>query len=198
MMENEFNKNYARLTRLAAFFVDNFIFWIIFLFVLILLINPSRGISNLLIIMNSFFVLYFIFFFLNAWMFKNFGGSIGKYLCGVKVIKENSNEYLNFNDYFFREYIAKLFSGALVFLGFIYIFFNSKSQAFHDLMSNTVVIRENQVKAIASLVITISIFFLMLFFFITKLDNDRLFSNIESHTKVLGAQTEYQIKNIVK
>lgn len=198
MIESITQVKYARFSRLAAILVDSFIFHSIYLLILFVFVNSTRGAGNVLVLINAYLFLILISIPLNAYFYKNFGGSIGKILCGLKVTNLKTGEYLNFNDYFFREYIGKLFSGVLVFLGYIYIFYNPKSQAFHDLMANTVVTKDNSYKAVISPLVTLIIFLLLLTMFFVKIGNENLISKVEGHMEVLGTQTEYQLQELQK
>ena len=199
MPENQIEtKNYAKYSRFSAYLVDFFIFNSFFLLLLFIFLNSSKSLGNILIALNIYLGLSLLYIFLNAWLFKNFGGSLGKIMCGLEVIKEENGSYLNFYDYFFREAIAKLFSNMLFFLGHTYILYHPKKQGFHDLMAATVVLKKSTLRPIIMPIITFAIFVLLLFLMIFKISNEKLLGKIDNHVKVLGAQSEYQIQKITK
>lgn len=188
--------NYAKLSRISALLTDFFVFHIFFILMLVIFVNSDRGFYNILVIANSYLFLSLSFIFINGFLFNNYGGTIGKILCGIKVLKQENNQYLNFSEYFFREYVAKIFSGVLVFLGYIYIFFNPKAQGFHDLMADTIVTKEGSLKPILLPIVTGAIFFILVIFISYKFATEGTLNNINNHYQVLGAQTQYHIDQI--
>ena len=188
---------YAKFSRLAAFLVDSLVFLSVWIISLFIFLNPTRGLGNLLVVVNSYLFLVIIWIFINGWLYSKFGGSLGKILCGLKVTHEDGS-YLNFNDYFFREYVAKIFSAAVVFLGYFYIFYHPKAQAFHDMFAKTYVLKDGSYKPAISPIISLILFTLLLFMLMFKIGNEKLLSKINTHTQVLSAETEYQINQIQK
>ena len=197
MIEQIKDIKYAKFSRLAAFLVDNLIFFSVYIISLFIFLNTNRGLGNILVVVNSYLFLTIIWIFINGWFYSKFGGSLGKILCGLKVTHEDGS-YLNFSDYFFREYVAKLFSGAVLFLGYIYIFYNPKSQAFHDMFAKTYVLKDSSIKPVVSPIISAVIFTLLIFMLMFKIGNENLLSKVETHTQVLSAETEYQLNQIQK
>lgn len=197
MIEQIKDIKYARFSRLAAFLVDSLIFLCLGFILLIIFLNPNRGLSNILIVLNTYLFLIVVWVFLNGWLYSNFGGSLGKILCGIKVTYEDG-KYLNFNDYFFREYVAKIFSSAILFLGYFYIFYNPKAQAFHDLFAKTYVLKEDSYKPAISFT-AMSVLFTMLIILLSfKIVDEELLTKIDTHTQVLSAETEYQMNKTFK
>lgn len=66
--------------------------------------------------------------------------SLGKRLMNIKVTDLKGNR-IGLSNAFGRN-IAKVFSVVPVFFGYLYIFLNRKQQGFHDVMANTVVVKD--------------------------------------------------------
>jgi uncharacterized RDD family membrane protein YckC len=69
------------------------------------------------------------------------GQTVGKYLLGVKVSLDGGGE-IGYARAFVRS-LSYFVSGFFVYLGFLFAIFSKKSQAFHDLISGTVVLEKN-------------------------------------------------------
>ena len=90
------------------------------------------GLSVLLMI-----VPYLIYFILPTTIF---GRTLGKKVVGLRVVRVNCNEHLEFGQVIIRETIGKLLSAALLFAGFFMVALNSRRRALHDYLGDTVVI----------------------------------------------------------
>ena len=75
-------------------------------------------------------------------MHKN-GGTFGKKIMGLKVIKSKGNPYLNLPDVLMREVLGKPLSVGIGFIGIIFIFFNDEKKCFHDFIAKTNVIKND-------------------------------------------------------
>lgn len=130
------NHHYASFwARLIAFFIDQFLFWLLFsLWFYNLALSP-----NLSILFNNLFLFFITTFFpilLFGTLFQSililyFGGTLGQIITGLKIIGEN-NKPLTFNMILFRQFIGGLFSSSLFGLGYLSILKDQKRQAWHD------------------------------------------------------------------
>lgn len=64
----------------------------------------------------------------------------GKYLAEISVERSNGDQ-LSLKDAYIR-YFASMVSGAFFFLGFIMALFTKKTQTFHDIIADTVVVNK--------------------------------------------------------
>jgi uncharacterized RDD family membrane protein YckC len=69
------------------------------------------------------------------------GQTVGKHLMGIKVSLDNGGE-IGYPRALVRS-LGYFVSGFFVYLGFLFAIFSKKSQAFHDLISGTVVLEKN-------------------------------------------------------
>lgn len=84
-------------------------------------------------------------FFISGILYSTFlialnGQTAGKWLLGLKV-SNKKNEKLSIIQSIFRESILKIFSGLILFLGFIWIGFSRTKKGWHDYFSRSKVIR---------------------------------------------------------
>ena len=86
---------------------------------------------------------YLIFLLLTAGYFVIFHGSsgqtIGKMIAGCRVV-DTQGRGLGFARSFLR-YVGWLFSGAFLFMGFVWAAFDFNKQAWHDKLAHSLVIR---------------------------------------------------------
>ena len=75
-----------------------------------------------------------------SWCTAHYGGSPGKLLLGLRVIKANSGEYLTLREAWFRFFMTVLMISSVV--GLFIMFFNPKNQAPQDYLFNTIVIKD--------------------------------------------------------
>lgn len=81
------------------------------------------------------FYLYFVL------MTKFFRQTLGKMVFGLKVINLKG-DHLDWSTVFFREFIGKFISKAILFIGFLVIAFSPKKQGLHDIFADTAVVHE--------------------------------------------------------
>ena len=68
--------------------------------------------------------------------------TIGKMLLKIKVEKIN-DEKLTLADVFYREFIGRILSSALLLLPYLAVAVTDKKQGLHDYIANTVVVKED-------------------------------------------------------
>jgi uncharacterized RDD family membrane protein YckC len=94
--------------------------------------------------MNIIVPLYFILLFLSSTYFvflQGFAGkTIGKMIFGIRIIRDDG-ESIGLWDAFVR-WLGYFISAFFIFIGFIWAFFDSKSQAWHDKFAGTYVVKE--------------------------------------------------------
>ena len=120
--------------RLAAHLFDRFLFILPFLTIGILLdwtITQTKGIKELTI---GFYIIYLII------TTKVYQKSLGKHIFGLKIVYQSSQQ-ISWGRVIVRELLARLIS-EILFLGYLYALFNKKRQAFHDRVTNIVVVQE--------------------------------------------------------
>ncbi len=100
------------------------------------LVIPMEGVSA---------VTMAAFFFLTDWVYfawlesSDRGATLGKRLFGLRVVSEKG-ERISFSRASIR-YFSKFLSALPMMLGFVMAFFTKRTQALHDLIAETVVIR---------------------------------------------------------
>lgn len=75
-------------------------------------------------------------YYLGFWHYTN--TTPGKYLLGMRIRDEKDSQSLPT----FRQYLIRLFSYTLGFIGIFFAIFNHKHQALHDRLSKTVVVKK--------------------------------------------------------
>ncbi len=68
------------------------------------------------------------------------GQSPGKIAIGIKIVKTDGTS-VGVGTALLREVIGKIVSTILIFLGYIWILFDSKNQGWHDKISDTIVVK---------------------------------------------------------
>ena len=140
-MENISYPTYAGFwRRFGAFFIDGFIFCLLFGLVL----GPAFANA-------SFFTLEGIsrsgltmLFTVGFWI--NFVGTPGKLLLGCQVVDADSLDVMNIRQAFVR-FVAYLASMLPLMLGFLWIAKDPRKQGFHDKIANTVVLYNANIEA---------------------------------------------------
>lgn len=69
------------------------------------------------------------------------GGTIGKKLLGIRVVKENGLR-AGFFTMLIREWIGKSISALVLSLGFLWILFDKENQGWHDKLMSTYVVSD--------------------------------------------------------
>lgn len=97
------------------------------------LLDPPFWLDLLQTVFNF---LYFVI------MTRYFGQTLGKMVCGIRVIKENKNE-IPLATALLRETLGKILS-SIFFIGYIMAAFDSRKRALHDRMAHTYVVKQVQ------------------------------------------------------
>ena len=135
------NKNIAHpALRLLAYLVD-FALLVTAPVVVLELVSQSAGLNPLL---NS---LLSLLIFMIAWtplvypllqilLVNKLGGTVGKLLCGLEIV-DKDNKFLSFKYAFLRNYVGRIVSGSLFYLGFIWILVDKERRGWHDLIAGS-------------------------------------------------------------
>jgi uncharacterized RDD family membrane protein YckC len=95
--------------------------------------------NNLLIVVVIIFTIPVILRIVQVYLTTIYGGSIGKLICGIKVVDMNEKN-ISLPMSFFRTFIGTLISSVLLGLGYIWILLDKKHQGWHDMASGTIVV----------------------------------------------------------
>jgi len=77
-----------------------------------------------------------------GWFYKNKGGTPGKLLLGLRVLKSDTGTNLSYLTTWLREIPGKFLSAIILCIGFILAGLRSDKKALHDLMMGTQVVRK--------------------------------------------------------
>jgi len=144
--ENKIYVQASTESRIAALFIDFGILNILSLACLCcaLLISGYKIDRSLLELKEVIIPVYFILLFLSTSYFvvmQGFGGStIGKLILRLKVVKKDGLD-IGYLDSFIR-FVGYFISSIPAFLGFLWSYIDSNSQAWHDKIAGTVVIEK--------------------------------------------------------
>lgn len=126
--------------RFLAAFIDSFLYFVLLLPLGILfdsaMYHEFYGAYSLfdLMVQLLFAVVYIV-----CWMY--FAATPGKVLMGLRVVDAKTGNKINFKQALVR-YLGYIISALVCFLGYIWVVFDDKKQAWHDKMADTVVIKE--------------------------------------------------------
>ncbi|MBI4091403.1 RDD family protein, partial [candidate division WWE3 bacterium] len=123
----------------------------------ILTLLPAAAWSILII-----FVFNLGIFFLNPYLMSRYGSTVGKMVAGLSVEHVDGSR-LTYRQALFREYIAKMASASLLGLGYYWISRDPNRQGWHDMLSDTYVVRKNEAGWLAALAVFVVIIVVTLF-----------------------------------
>ncbi|MDX1809702.1 MAG: RDD family protein [Sulfurospirillaceae bacterium] len=126
-----------------ATFLDRFLATMMDILIVIVPISIAEAIAMMLnkSIINNIFFEWVLPIFITIIFWMKLGGTPGKLIMKMYVVDENTGEYLTATQSFIR-YIGYFVSTICAFMGFIWIAFDDKKQAWHDKIAGTVVIRK--------------------------------------------------------
>ncbi len=126
--------------RSVAFFLDEMIISILFYIIFANRFANAESMEVLIALINMLFlqviilkVIYHTFF---VWMY---GATPGKMLLKIKIVSIEDFEKPNIMNAFIRA-VVRIVSEMIFYLGFLWAFFDSVNQAWHDKAAKTVVI----------------------------------------------------------
>ncbi|MEO5910652.1 MAG: RDD family protein [Pelobium sp.] len=130
--------------RLFASVIDWFIiFGILAFFELLLALMLNDRTKSLVIIGSGIVLLPILKFFYHIYMEFHQQATVGKKLINIKVTNMQGLAP-SLSEVFIRN-ISKIISTGLLFFGYLYSFLNKKQQCLHDVMGNTLVIKDRLV-----------------------------------------------------
>src|SRR3990172_8159837 len=124
----------SRIARIAAYYVDGFVIFIVLL-LLQGLLNALKASSLVSIITYVFSFGYFLFFTVKS------GATPGKKFFGLKVINSDGSEKVSVVKAFLREVVGKFISGLVLGLGYLWILWDGQRQGWHDKIASTLVLQ---------------------------------------------------------
>jgi uncharacterized RDD family membrane protein YckC len=143
--ENIIDPKFAGLgPRYLAYFIDLLIWNLASLILIILYVPLVKDVSSLVAFIlyvfsiSMFMSVFTIFTY--AFLISRYGGNIGKLLTGLKIVDENFN-MVSFKRAFFRSTVGYFVSSVLWGVGYLWISRNPQKQGWHDMMSDTFVIK---------------------------------------------------------
>jgi uncharacterized RDD family membrane protein YckC len=134
----------------AGFWIRFLAIWVDFLLIyaILKLLFYSLLFSSVYIYFNFQFAFFILLIVYSALSIAFKGQTAGKWLLNITVYNTNG-EKLSFIKSVFRESIAKIFSAAVLFLGFLWIGFTTKKRGWHDyLVGSTVKKDVNSIKGV--------------------------------------------------
>lgn len=134
------------LVRLWAYIIDCIIVGCVMLVIRIPMFFISLVFPDLFLfshILFKFSIIDILIYLLSAFYFifmtYNFGATFGKMAMKIKVCKENEKE-LSVIDVVYRETIGRYLSGLVFCVGYIVIALDNKNRSWHDMLCDTVVV----------------------------------------------------------
>lgn len=125
--------------RFAASIIDNIIIFVALIPIAMLLGWESTYSSRLSSGIDWLWQILVAVFFIFCWV--KFAGTPGKRLLRLKVLDERTGENITVGQGIIR-YIGYFPAILVLFIGLIWVAFDSKKQGWHDKMAKTVVVRE--------------------------------------------------------
>ncbi len=150
MVENKKIRS-SRIARFAAYAVDASILLPVTVFLRVFKI-PLLG----LVVVYGY----------NWILISLYGQTLGKKFFGLRVV--SNDEYkLGWGRVFIREVLGKIVSGIVLGIGFLWILFDKKRQGWHDMMVNTIVVQEKELRSGRKFLAYIMIFIFPILLFIS-------------------------------
>ena len=74
-------------------------------------------------------------------MTVNYGATLGKMALKIKVVSEETGENLTYGNAILRELVGKIVSGIVIGLGYFWMLWDDKRQAWHDKIGRSLVVK---------------------------------------------------------
>ncbi len=148
--------------RLLARTIDVAFLWLFPIYLINLLSTSTDTaimLNRLSLCVVMFMVYPIVYIFLYSFLISRFGGTIGKLAIGIKVVLADG-QFLSFWRSFFRDRIAYIVSGVLLWLGFIWILVDKERRAWHDQIAGSYVVTSNKKLAFLGVIVLAAILFL--------------------------------------
>ena len=75
----------------------------------------------------------------SVWMLGTYGQTVGMMILKIKILKENGSK-VSYKDAILR-YFASILSAIALFIGYLWMIWDSKKQTWHDHIAKTVVVK---------------------------------------------------------
>lgn len=101
---------------------------------------PSTSVFSALVI----FVVYFfaiLMFLVNVLLTAKTGQSMGKKAIKIKVVKRGGNDAPGLMGAILREVVGAVANGLVLYIGYLWMFFDKNKQTWADKIANTVVVK---------------------------------------------------------
>lgn len=107
--------------------------------------SPQYGSLSNQIGLQVFSVLLYLvaMFYFNGFFYNKKGGTPGKLLLGLKVVRRDTGAYLSYWQAFWRETLGRAISGFTI-VGYLWALTSRDRLAFHDLIMNTQVLHQKK------------------------------------------------------
>ena len=149
--------------RLLARSIDVAFLWLFPIFLISIFSTSTDTVSMLnrlsLYVVLLIMVYPIVYIFLSSFLVSRFGGTVGKLATGIKVVLADG-QLLSFWKAFFRDRIAYIVSGVLLWLGFIWILVDKERRTWHDQIVDSYVVTGNKKLAFLGVVVLAAIIFL--------------------------------------
>jgi uncharacterized RDD family membrane protein YckC len=186
------------VSRFFAYLIDFLINLSLSLWPLLII---SRADSLLVLMDNIVLVVFYYLLFLsliwpffNTFLISTFGGTIGKLLTGLKIVRPN-NQKLSYWRAFFRHQIGYMISGCFLWLGFIWILIDKEKRAWHDQIADTYVVVVQKAMIILGLVVVVVMIFLNTLLIMQTVTN---FMKHQNLYQTIGGDIASEIDKTVK
>lgn len=87
------------------------------------------------LIFNGLVIFYYVFFV------GKFGQTLGKMALKIKIVKIGTNEAPGYLKAFLREFVGRLLSFLVLFIGYFWMLWDPQKQTWHDKIAGTVVVK---------------------------------------------------------
>lgn len=140
----------SRLKRFSAFVIDFIIYFISALpfYIVKVEVFNAKEVSNLTTSILSMLWSIIMFVLLNGFLIKEYGQTIGKWVCNIYIAENPTKTKSNFSNIFFKRYLPLLIIVGINYIGvilllidFLFVFRDDK-RCIHDLIANTQVLEK--------------------------------------------------------
>lgn len=149
------------IKRVSAVLIDSLILISISLGALVISVSVSQNPIETTLLSISFLLFTGIFYTLaQSYLTAELGGSIGKLVMGIKVVRGNGRN-LTFKRAIFRVTIGQQLASSLLMLGYFWIFMDEKRRGWHDLAAQSEVVESENKANLLITIVTISVLSLL-------------------------------------
>lgn len=141
------NNNASFTKRFFAGFLDTTILATVALipFLVYVLTLSQSNVLNHTINFLTYYICYLLFYsailvLYNVYFVSKFGGTLGKLLMGIRIVDQNTENFIRKRTAFFRYTAGYMFSSQFIGLGFMKILKHPAKLAWHDELFNTKVV----------------------------------------------------------